>query len=329
MSVPEKFKGLIVKEFGSAAELLDLRADDLPVGEVTIRVRYSSLNYKDGLAVASRARILRSFPCVPGIDLAGTVVESVSHRCRVGDPVVVTGCGIGESSWGGYAQYAQVRSDCIVPLPEGIGLLRAMALGTAGITAMLAVIALGESGVTPKSGEVVVTGAAGGVGSLAVALLAQRGYQVVAVTGRMNEADFIQSLGASEVIDRAGMGVAAKPLERARWAGAIDGAGGPMLARVLAETKYGGSVAAYGLAAGSELHTTVMPFILRAVKLIGINSVDTPMPLRLKAWQSLAAEMPVPKLDYLTTVRPLSDVPALTARILAGKIRGRTVIDLG
>jgi acrylyl-CoA reductase (NADPH) len=323
------FDGLIVRQFGSPAELTQLRIEDLPSADVTVRVLYSSLNYKDGLAVASAGKVLRSFPCVPGIDRAGTVVHSDSPHWKDGDSVIVTGCGLGETTWGGYSQYARMPGDWIVRCPARLDPRSAMAIGTAGFTAMVAVLALTDRGVTSASGDIVVTGACGGVGSLAVALLAARGFRVVACTGRLAETKYLQSLGASEVIDRASLGQPSRPLEKARWAGAIDSAGGAILAGLLARMQYGGVVAACGLAAGAVLATTVMPFILRAVSLVGINSVETPMPLRLRAWERLADEMPIGRLDQVASVRPLADVPMLAHEILAGKLRGRTVIEVG
>ncbi len=315
-------------------EIKRLAADSLPPGGVTVRVAYSSLNYKDGLILTGQGRLVRDYPHVPGIDLAGTVVTSESAAWAPGDEVLLTGWFVGERHWGGHAELARVESDWLVPLPAGLSLRRAMALGTAGLTAMLCVTALeerglAERGLAPGGGEVLVTGAAGGVGSVAVALLAGLGYTVVASTGRAETHDYLRSLGAATIIDRAELaGPPAKPLDSERWAGAVDSVGGPTLASILRALRYGASVAACGLAGGVELAATVLPFILRGVSLIGIDSVQCPAPRRRKAWARLARETPPDKLDALTQLAPLGDALDLAPKILAGQVRGRVVIDV-
>ena len=310
-------------------EIRRLTADTLPAGDVTVRVAYSSLNYKDGLILTGQGRLVRDYPHVPGIDLAGTVVTSESADYAPGDEVLLTGWFVGERHWGGYAGLARVDSDWLVPLPAGLSQRWAMALGTAGLTAMLCVAALEERGFSPGGGEVLVTGAAGGVGSVAVALLAGLGYTVVASTGRPETGDYLRSLGASAIIDRAELaGRPARPLDAERWAGPVDTVGGQTLASVLRTLRYGASVAACGLAGGFELPATVLPFILRGVSLIGIDSVQCPATQRRKAWARLAGEMSPDKLDALTQVVPLGDALDLAPDILAGKVRGRVVIDV-
>lgn len=305
-----------------------LTTSDLPEGEVLIDVEASSLNYKDALAVTGKGRIIRTFPMVCGIDLAGRVLESSSSRFAPGDRVVGVGQGLGETRWGGYAERARLPASTLVPLPARLSSQQAMAIGTAGFTAMLSVLALEHEGVRAPQGEVVVTGAAGGVGSMAVALLAARGYTVVASTGRADQADYLTKLGASRLIDRSELAAPTAPLASERWAGAIDTVGGTTLASLIAATKTFGAVAACGLAGGSELHTTVFPFILRNVALLGINSTETPLPLRQRAWSRLASDLPDALLDEMATVEPLSRIHELSEEILAGRIRGRVVIDV-
>jgi acrylyl-CoA reductase (NADPH) len=297
-------------------------------GDVTVAVAHSTVNYKDGLAITGKAPVVRKFPLIPGIDFAGTVTASTHAGIKPGDKVVLNGWGVGESHNGGLAGRARVKGDWLVPLPEGLDLAHAMAIGTAGYTAMLCVMALEEQGVEPASGEVLVTGAAGGVGSVAVALLAKLGYTVVASTGRTSEEDYLKQLGASTVIDRAEFATPVKPLSRSRWAGAVDVAGSTTLANVLSQMNYGGTVAACGLAQGMDLPTSVAPFILRGAKLIGIDSVMCPKPRRIAAWQRLARDLDMSKLDAMTTHIGLDDVQQAAADILAGKIRGRLVVDL-
>ncbi len=304
----------------------DLGLTDLPEGEVLVAVEASSLNYKDGLAVLGRPGVVRRYPMVPGIDLAGTVLESADSRYAPGDPVLLTGWGVGEGHWGGYASHARVQADWLTPRPEGMDPRKAMALGTAGFTAMLAVMALEAHGLTPDQGEVVVTGASGGVGSVAVALLAAGGYRVVASTGRTEEEGYLKGLGASEIIPRSLLSDLKRPLEKERFAGGIDSVGGTTLAGLLACTRRAGAVAACGLAQSAELHTTVMPFILRGVALLGIDSVMCPPDRRLQAWERLNREVPQSLLTEGVREYPLNEVQRLAEQILAGQVRGRTVI---
>ncbi|WP_449281822.1 MDR family oxidoreductase [Leucobacter sp.] len=298
-------------------------------GAVELDVLYSSVNYKDGLALAGRG-IIRSWPLIPGIDLVGRVTASRADGWAEGDLAVLDGDGLGEYRHGGFADRARVRPDALVRLPETIGPLHAAAIGTAGFTAMLSVLALEDAGVAPDAGEILVTGAAGGVGSVAISLLAGRGYRVVASTGRAEEqGEYLAGLGAARLIDRRELSEeAGKPLQEQRWAGAIDSVGSTTLANVLAQTAYGGAVAACGLAQGADLPTTVLPFILRGVTLAGANSVDAPLALRQRAWDALAAEIDRELLDGMTEIIGLADTPARAAEILAGRVRGRTVVDV-
>ncbi len=306
-----------------------LKREELPAGDVLIRVAYSSLNYKDGLAVCLKPGVVRSYPMVPGIDLAGTVVESASPDFTAGQEVVVTGCGTSETIWGGYAQMARMKAEHVVPLPAGMSLKQAMGVGTAGFTAMQSVMALEAHGLKPGGKPVVVTGAAGGVGSVAVAILAKLGYQAVASSGRAEMAGYLKALGAVEVIDRAVLAAASpKPMEAEKFAGAVDSVGGDTLAGVLRMLAAGGSVAACGLAGGPKLATTVFPFILRGVNLLGIDSVRVNNAGRRAVWQRVVADLPLGKLDSMITVQPLSGIQELGARILAGQTRGRVVVDV-
>lgn len=327
------FKALIVDKNAEGAITQSIETLDearLPAeGDVTVRVEYSTVNYKDGLCLTGGGGLVRTHPHVPGVDFAGTVEASSDPRYAAGDKVVLTGWRVGEVWWGGYAQKARVKGDWLVPLPAGLTTRQAMAVGTAGFTAMLAVMALEDHGLAPGNGEVLVTGAAGGVGSVAVAILAKRGYQVAAVTGRPEQADFLTDLGASRIVPRADLAEApTRPLDRESWAGAIDNVGGPMLARVLTQMKYGASVAAVGLAGGSSLPATVIPFLLRAVNLLGIDSVMKPRSARLEAWSRILADLPLDKLEALTSEATLEDLPRLAGEILAGKTRGRIVVKL-
>ncbi len=316
---------------GTLAQLTDA---DLPDGDVTVAVRYSSLNYKDGLAVSGAGRIVRSFPLVCGIDLAGTVETSDSSDWKPGDEVIVTGWGLSETHPGGYTQRQRVRSQWLVAKPDGLTLLQSMAVGTAGLTAMLCVRALEHNGLRPGGdgddhSEVLVTGAGGGVGSVAVALLANLGYPVAASTGRPETHGLLTSLGATTLIDRHELAApSGRPLDRERWAGAIDVVGGETLAAVLRQTRYRGTVAACGLTGGPDLPTTVLPFILRGVNLMGVDSVSCPTAIRTDAWHRLARDLPTDRLDALTTVEPLHRVPELAEEIVAGRTRGRVVIDV-
>ena len=302
---------------------------DLPDEDVLIAIAYSSLNYKDGLALTGKGRgVVRVFPMVPGIDIAGTVVESKDARFKAGDKVVVMGGGLSETMWGGYSAFMRVKADLIVKLPPAFSEKQAMAIGTAGYTAMLCTMALEQAGITPASGEIIVTGAAGGVGSVAVAILAKLGYRVVAASGRPEAHDYLKMLGAAEIIARTDLDRQPKPLEDMRWAGAVDSVGGRTLATVLAQTKERGAVTACGLVGGTDLPTTVMPFILRGVKLLGINYFQIPAGWRETAWKRLATDLDRTKLDAMTEVEPLSDIQALAEKILRGKTRGRVVIDV-
>ncbi len=324
------FKALLLNqnEGKTVAEIRQLDIADLPEGEVLVNVAYSSLNYKDGLAVTGTGKIIRHFPLVPGIDFAGTVAESASDRFKPGDEVILTGWGVGERYWGGYAQKARVKADWLVPMPKELDAQKAMIIGTAGLTAMLCVMTLAEAGVKPDSGKVLVTGAAGGVGSIAVQLLAQRGYHVVAVTGRPETHDFLGKLGAKEFISREEMAQPARPLETQRWAGAVDVVGGDILGRVLAEMDYNGAVAACGLAGSFKLNTTVMPFILRNVSLRGVDSVSCPLERRTRAWELLAAELPESAYTDIGQTIALEGVPQAAQDIIAGKVQGRILVNL-
>lgn len=316
-------------EDGFQRAVVDLTDDDLPEGDVLVDVEYSTVNYKDGLAVTDTAPVVRNFPMVPGIDLAGTVSASDDPEVSVGQRVVVNGWGIGEETWGGFAQRARVRGEWTVLLPDGIGSAEAMAIGTAGYTAMLCVLALEDHDVTPEAGPVLVTGAAGGVGSVAVAVLAARGYEVHASTGRPEEADYLVGLGASEIVGRAELSEAGgRPLARARWAGAVDAVGSHTLANVLSQIRPEGCVAACGNAQGTDLTTTVFPFILRGVTLRGVHSVHVPRPRRLEAWRRLDEDLDRDLLTSMTRTVGLDDVPAVAAEILAGRVRGRVVVDV-
>src|SRR5262245_3519159 len=324
----DSFTALVLEQRDGAthSEVRQLPTSALPEGDVLVRVAYSDLNYKDGLAITGRGRVVRSFPMVPGIDLAGTVVESASAAYKPGDRVVLTGWGIGETHWGGHAQLARVRADWLVPLPAGMTLAQAMGVGTAGFTAMLCVMALEEHGLRPGGRQLLVTGATGGVGSVAVAILAQLGYDVVASTGKEDQRDYLQALGANEVIGR--LAPSGKPLESERWGGAVDTVGGAALAALIPALAIGASVAACGNAGGADLHTNVFPFILRGVNLLGILSVSVPLDRRRQAWERLARDLPAAALDRMMQVAPLADVPALSQAICDGKIRGRVVVDV-
>ena len=304
----------------------DLTVDDLPEGEVLVSVEASSLNYKDGLAVLGRPGVVRKYPMVPGIDLAGSVLESSDARFKAGDAVLLTGWGVGEGHWGGYASHARVKADWLTHRPAGMDAKKAMALGTAGFTAMMAVMALEDHGLTPGMGEALVTGASGGVGSVAVALLAQAGWTVVASTGRTEEESYLKSLGAHEVIARSVLSDLKRPLEKERFAAGIDSVGGTTLAGLLACTRRAGAVAACGLAQSAELHTTVLPFILRGVALLGIDSVMCPPERRERVWARLNSEVPQVLLQEGVHEHSLSEVQTLAEQILAGQVRGRTVI---
>jgi acrylyl-CoA reductase (NADPH) len=327
----EQFKALVLdqQDDGVAANIKELTTSDLPEGDVLVRIAYSSLNYKDGLAITNKARVIRNFPMVPGIDFAGTVVESSVPEYKAGDDVILTGWFVGERHWGGMAQMARVKAGWLVPLPAGLSLHHAMAVGTAGFTAALSVLALEEHGLQAGEREVVVSGASGGVGSMAIAMLARRGYQVVASTGRSAEAGYLRELGAAEVIDREALSAPSKrPLESERWAGAVDTVGGETLAGLLRGMAYGSSVASCGNAGGNSFSSTVLPFILRGVNLLGIDSVSCPLARRQAAWQRIAEDLPGDLIDRMSNVAGLGDLPRLADEITSGQVRGRTVIDV-
>lgn len=307
----------------------ELTLDQLPVGDVLIRVAYSSVNYKDGLASTPNGKIVKSYPFVPGIDLAGTVVESQDPRFRQGDEVIVTSYELGVSRYGGFSEYARVPADWVVPLPTGLTMKEAMAIGTAGFTAGLSVQRLEEHGVTPEKGPVLVTGATGGVGSTAVSMLAKLGYDVAAGTGKTSEHEYLKQLGAREILSREEVSDTSRPLQKERWAGAVDPVGGKTLAYLLSAIKYGGSVAVSGLTGGTELNTTVFPFILRGVNLLGIDSVYCPMDVRVELWNRLARDLkPANLLDDIGREITLDELPETLASILKGEVRGRTIVRL-
>ncbi len=315
-------------ETGQKYDFVKLEESDLGEGDVTVDVSHSSVNYKDGLAITGKSPIIRKFPLIPGIDFAGTVRSSSNPRWKPGDQVVLNGWGVGEQYNGGFAEVARVNGDWLVPVPKGWTPSDCMAIGVAGYTAMLCVMALEEQGVKPADGDVLVTGAAGGVGTTAIVILAHLGFRVVASTGRVSEAAFLKGLGAATVIDRNEFNTPVKPLAKTRWAACVDSVGSVTLANVLSQINPEGTVAACGLAQGMDLPTSVAPFILRGVKLIGINSVTTPIPRRLEAWQRIAKDVDLAKLKELTTHVTLDEVPKVAADIVAGQVRGRVVVDI-
>ncbi len=326
------FNALVVEkdEDGKTqAAVQQIGEDQLPAGDVTVAVEYSTVNYKDGLCIGPGGGLVRTYPHVPGIDFAGTVEASTDARYKAGDKVVLTGWRVGEVHWGGYAQKARVKADWLVPLPDGLDARTAMAVGTAGFTAMLAVMALEDHGLVPGQGPVLVTGAAGGVGSVATAILANLGYEVAGVTGRPETEEYLRSLGATQIVARDEINETTKrPLEAETWAGCVDAVGGAMLARVLGQMSYGASVAAVGLAGGAGLPATVIPFLLRGVNLLGIDSVMQPYDNRLRAWQRIAKDLPMGKLEAMIQPATLADLPKLGADILQGQIKGRVVVDV-
>lgn len=327
------FNALVVRQDEdrkNSAAVEQMRVDDLPAGDVLVAVEYSTVNYKDGLCMGpGGGGLVRNYPHVPGIDFAGTVEASDDPRYSPGDKVLLTGWRVGEVWWGGYAQKVRVKADWLVPLPDGLDTRLAMAVGTAGLTSMLAVNALEAHGLAPGTGPVLVTGAAGGVGSVATAILAYLGYEVAAVTGRPDAADYLKDLGATQIVAREELSETVKrPLEGETWAGCIDAVGGPMLARVLGQMKYGASVAAVGLAGGAGLPATVIPFLLRGVNLLGIDSVMQPFDRRVQAWTRIATDLPMGKLEAMIVPATLSDLPQLGADILKGQVRGRVVVDV-
>lgn len=328
----DRFPAILVQkddDKGQKVETVALALDDLMDGDVVVRVSHSTINYKDGLAITGAAPVVRRWPMIPGIDFAGVVESSGTPEFRPGDAVLLNGWGVGETHYGGYAGKARVRSDWLIRLPEGLTAAQAMAIGTAGYTAMLCVLALERQEVTPERGPVVVTGAAGGVGSVAISILSKLGYHVVASTGRVEEADYLKGLGAAEVIDRKELAGQPRPLNKERFAGGIDAVGSTTLANVLSMTRYGGSVAACGLAGGMDLPTSVAPFILRGVSLIGIDSVMAPKARRIEAYERLVRDLDHAKLAAMTRTIPLAEVVAVAPDILAGKVRGRIVVEVG
>lgn len=325
------FNALVVQQNDQkvTAAVQQLTEELLPSGNVTVAVEYTTVNYKDGLCMQQNSGLVRHYPHVPGIDFAGTVETSEDARYKPGDKVVLTGWRVGETHWGGFSQKARVNADWLVPLPKGLTTKQAMAIGTAGFAAILAVVALEDHGLKPEQGEVLVTGAAGGVGSIATAILGNLGYEVAAVTGRPETADYLKSLGATRIVARNEIDtVTRKPLESEVWAGCVDAVGGEMLARVIGQLKYGASVAAVGLAGGAALPTSVLPFLLRGVNLLGIDSVMQPYEKRLTAWKRVASDLPLEKLDAMIRPATLADVANLGAEILKGQIKGRVVVDV-
>ncbi|MSP42181.1 MAG: oxidoreductase [Alphaproteobacteria bacterium] len=332
--MPDNFKAIYISktETGQSVEIKTLTDADFPASpedNVTVAVEYSTVNYKDGLALTGKSPIIRSYPMAPGIDLAGTVTASADPKFKPGDKVLVNGYGLGENHWGGYAQRARLPGKFLVPVPKSFSAAQTMAIGTGGYTAMLCVLALEKQGVRPGQGEILVTGAAGGVGSVAIALLAKLGFKVVASTGRLDETGYLKDLGAAEVIDRATLSGPARALGKERWAGVVDAVGSTTLANAISQTRYEGTVTACGLAQGADLPVTVMPFILRGVKLIGVDSVMAPMAIRLEAWSRLARDLEPGKLVLIggRTI-PLAAVPQAASDILDGKIRGRVIVDV-
>ena len=328
------FKAIVLNRSGDqfAAQIRSLTNDELaantPATDVGVAVEYSTVNYKDALALTDKGPVVRRWPMVAGIDAAGSVTDSADPRFAPGQRVVLNGWGVGEQYWGGLAQRARFKSDWLVPLPNGLSARQAMAIGTAGYTAMLCCQALRESGVDPSAGEILVSGASGGVGSLAIAILAGRGYRVVASTGKVAEADYLKALGAATVIDRAELSSPGKPLQKERWAGVVDAVGSHTLANACAQTRYGGTVTACGLAQGMDFPATVAPFILRGVRLLGIDSVQCPMPRRRAAWQALADELDRGKLDAVTREVPLAEATSVAAAMLNATVRGRVVVNV-
>lgn len=332
MRMSGEFRALVLEnEEGKVNSTVKTLTDDaLPPGDVTVHIAYSDLNYKDGMVVKGLGRLVKAYPHVPGIDFSGIVESSASPRFKPGDEVILTGWRVGEVHWGGFSGKARVKSEWLVPLPDGMTLRQAMAVGTAGLTAMLAVMRLEDHGLRPENqGEVLVTGAAGGVGSVAIALLANLGYRVAAVTGRPDTSDYLKGLGATTIVDRKELEAPLKaPLGPERWSGAIDNVGGPSLGNLLASLCYWGSCASVGNAAGIKFEATVIPFLLRGINLLGIDSATCPMNRRTQAWQRIARDLPMDKLETISREVPLADVPAEAERILKGQVRGRTVVDV-
>ncbi len=327
----DTFKAILVSRDGEkkqSVDIVDMSDDELMDGDVTIAIEATTVNYKDGLAITGKSPVIRHWPLVPGIDFAGTVLSSSNTEYQKGDKVVLNGWGVGEAHYGAYAGHARVKGEWLIPLPEGINPLDSMAIGTAGYTAMLCVMALENHGITPDRGPIIVTGAAGGVGSVAVSLLSKLDYHVIASTGRSSEEDYLKELGATEIIDRSELSEPGRALGKERWAGAVDAVGSHTLANLLAQTKYGGAVAACGLAQGFDLPATVMPFILRGVSLLGVDSVSAPKEIRLEAWNRLATDLDLDKLASLSTMIGFDDIIGAAHDIIDGKIRGRVVVDM-
>ncbi|MBL4600435.1 MAG: oxidoreductase [Rhizobiaceae bacterium] len=325
------FKAILVsrdEDKKQSVDIVELNDNDLMEGDVTIQVDATTINYKDGLAITGKGPVVRHWPMVPGIDLVGTVIKSESDDFSEGDSVLLNGFGVGEAHWGAYAGHARLKSDWLIPLPKGITALQAMGVGTAGYTAMLCVMALERYGLTPDRGPIIVTGANGGVGTVAIAILSKLGFEVIASTGRTEEADFLKSLGATEIIDRAELSEAGRALGKERWAGGIDAVGSHTLANLIAQTKYGGAVAACGLAQGFDLPTTVMPFILRGIGLLGVDSVMASKTIRQEAWGRIATDLDMSKLDALTTTIGFDGIIQAANDIMDGKVRGRVVVDM-
>lgn len=327
----DTFKAIQVsrdEEKKQSVNIVELTNDDLMEGDVTVAVEATTVNYKDGLAITGKSPVIRHWPMVPGIDLVGTVLESTSSEFSSGDKVLLNGFGVGEVHWGGFAERARLKSDWLIALPAGIEPKQAMGVGTAGYTAMLCVMALERYGITPASGPIVVTGANGGVGSVAISILSKLGYHVIASTGRVDESDFLKELGANEIIDRAELSEAGRPLGKERWAGGVDAVGSHTLANLLAQTNYGGAIAACGLAQGFDLPATVMPFILRGVALLGVDSVMASKELRKEAWSRIATDLDMTKLAALTTEIGFNDIIQTATDIVDGKVRGRVIVDI-
>lgn len=332
MNSQNSFNALVVNknENGeTTASVQQLNDEQLPQGNVTVSINYSTLNFKDGLCLGSGGGLVRNYPHVPGIDFCGKVLESRDSRFKIGDQVILTGWGVGERWWGGYSQKASVKGDWLVPLPKKISAKQAMAVGTAGFTSMLAIQQLEAHGLNPENGPVLITGAAGGVGSVAVAILANLGYEVTAVSGRSETETYLRSLGATNILPRSEISeIVKRPLESETWAGCVDAVGGTMLARVLGQMKYGSSVAAVGLAGGAAVPASVIPFLLRGVNLLGIDSVNAPINQRINAWQRIEQDLPRDKLESMTEVVSLGDLPKLGKEILKGQVKGRIVVDV-
>ncbi|MCB1423134.1 MAG: oxidoreductase [Nitratireductor sp.] len=327
----ESFRAILVsrdEEKKQSVDVVELTEEDLMEGDVTVRVEATTVNYKDGLAITGKSPVVRHWPMVPGIDLAGTVTQSESTVFRKGDKVLLNGFGVGETHWGAYAGLARLSANWLIPLPKQLSPLQAMGVGTAGYTAMLCVMALEKHGIKPDSGPVVVTGANGGVGSVAIAILARLGYHVIASTGRPEEGEFLMGLGAAEIIDRKELSEPGRPLGKERWIGGIDAVGSHTLANVLAQTSYGGAVAACGLAQGFDLPATVMPFILRNVALLGVDSVMQPKEKRIEAWDRITSDLDMGKLEDITSVIGFDDIIATAQDIVEGRIRGRVAVDM-